>query len=194
MPFNDLGTRGYWNASTNTPSIKSGIGETGTSYRVSVAGSTEVDGITDWRVGDIILFMNDTWARIPGESTLDIRAPETGAIEFPIDGGGLPITTGYKGHIKIPHACQITSWELSADLVGSIVVDVWKDVLANFPLAAADSITASAKPTLASEAKASSSSLTGWSINVAAGDYLGFKVDSVATVQSVLLVLNVRKG
>jgi len=194
MPFQDVGTRGYWDAATNFPPLKSGRGENGASYQVSVAGSTEIDGISDWRVGDLILFMNDTWTRVPGKTTAEIYGSRTETIQFLFDGGGSPIVAGYKNHIKIPFACTILSWELSADASGSIVIDIWKDVLANFPLTVADSIVASAKPTLASVAQNSSSTLTGWNTTIAAGDYLGFRVDSAATVQVVNLVLNVRKG
>ena len=194
MPFQDLGTRGYWNATTNFPPLKSGRGENGAAYQVVVAGSTEIDGISDWRVGDLVIFMNDTWTRLPGQNTVATYGSQTSTIGFIFDGGGQPITTGYKGHIKIPFACTILSWELSADQTGSIVIDVWKDVLANFPLTVGDSITASAKPTLASVAQNSSSVLTDWSTSILANEYLGFKVDSAATVQTVTLILNVTKG
>ena len=39
--------KGNWNASTNTPTLVSGTGVTGEFYIVSVAGSTNLDGITD---------------------------------------------------------------------------------------------------------------------------------------------------
>ena len=40
--------QGTWNANTNTPTLASGTGTTGYFYIVSVAGSTNLDGITDW--------------------------------------------------------------------------------------------------------------------------------------------------
>jgi hypothetical protein len=193
MPFQDLGTRGYWNASTNVPIIKAGKGENGASYQVSVAGSTEIDGISDWRVGDVIFFLNDTWMRIPGQNTLDARGPYTGSLQYVLDGGGSAITTGFKGHLKVPFDCTIDSWEIIADQSGSIVVDIWKDVYANLPATDADSITAAAPPTLSAAAKAASSILTGWTTSVAAGDYLGFNVDSVSTVRNINIILNVTR-
>jgi hypothetical protein len=39
--------KGTWNASTNTPTLASGTGTTGEFYIVSVAGTTNLDGITD---------------------------------------------------------------------------------------------------------------------------------------------------
>jgi hypothetical protein len=194
MPFQDLGTRGYWNAATNFPPIRSGRGENGASHQVSVAGSTEIDGISDWRVGDIIFFMNDTWSRIPGRLTTAAYGGSCGGLSFIIDGGGQVITTGYKGHFKIPCGYTIESWELSADRAGSLVVDIWKVSLADFPPTVANSIVASAKPTLSSEVKASSAILTGWNTSILANDYLAFSVDSASSVQSATLVLNIERG
>jgi hypothetical protein len=41
-----LSYQGTWNASTNTPTLASGVGTKGYYYVVSVAGSTNLDGIT----------------------------------------------------------------------------------------------------------------------------------------------------
>ncbi len=117
-----------------------------------------------------------------------------GAIGITIDGGGQAITTGIKGDISIPYNCTISSAVLLADQSGSIVIDVWKDVIANFPPTVADTITASAKPTLSSATNSTDSTLTGWTTAVSAGDILRFKVDSATTVQRVTLVLNVQKA
>ena len=55
---------GTWNASTNSPSLSSGTGTSGDYYIVSVAGSTNLDGITDWEIGDWAVFANTTWTKI----------------------------------------------------------------------------------------------------------------------------------
>ena len=119
----------------------------------------------------------------------------TGAIGLVIDGGGSPITTGVKGFLSVPFACTITGWTLlSTDgsaTSGSIVVDLWKDTYANYPPTAADVITASAKPTLSSANKNTSTTLTGWTTSIAAGDVLGFNVNSATTVTKVALTLTV---
>ena len=59
--------QGTWNASTNSPSLSSGTGTPGYYYIVSVAGSTNLDGITDWAVGDWAVFSDlatDAWQKI----------------------------------------------------------------------------------------------------------------------------------
>ena len=112
-----------------------------------------------------------------------------------IDGGGSAITTGVKGFVRVNFTGTITKWTvLSIDgsaTSGSIVVDVWKNVYASYPPVGADSITASAKPTLSAANKAESSTLTGWTTSVTTGDVFGFHVDSATTVTRVCLELEV---
>ena len=70
-----LSFQGNWNANTNNPSLSSGSGTVGHYYIVSVAGSTNLDGITDWKVGDWAVFVEagatDTWDKIDNTSVLD---------------------------------------------------------------------------------------------------------------------------
>lgn len=115
------------------------------------------------------------------------------AIVFIIDGGGSTITTGQKGHIRVPFACTINRVTMLADQSGSIVVDIWKDTYANFPPADADSITASAPPTISGAQKSEDSTLSGWTTSIAADDILAFNVDSVSTIERVALNLKVTK-
>jgi hypothetical protein len=115
------------------------------------------------------------------------------AVGITIDGGGTTITTGVKGFVSVPFTGTITrATLLSTDgsaTACSIVIDVWKDSYANYPPVDADSITASAPPTLSSANKSDDSTLTGWSTSLTAGDILGFNVDSVTGCSRVLLTL-----
>ena len=67
--------QGTWNAATNTPTLASGTGTTGHFYIVSVDGSTNLDGITDWKVGDWAVFVEqgatDAWEKVDNSSVLD---------------------------------------------------------------------------------------------------------------------------
>lgn len=118
----------------------------------------------------------------------------TAAIGYAISGGGATITTGVVGvGLTIPFAATINSVTLQADLTGSIVIDIWKDTYANYPPTVADSICASAKPTISSGVKYTDSTLTGWTTSIAAGDVLYFNVDSCSTIQNVVLTLKVTK-
>jgi hypothetical protein len=57
---------GTWNASTNTPTLASGVGVQGQYYVVSVAGTTNLDGVTNWGVGDWAVFNGAVWQRVEG--------------------------------------------------------------------------------------------------------------------------------
>lgn len=112
-----------------------------------------------------------------------------GGFGITIDGGGSAITTGVKGYVRVPYAMTITEWELVADQSGSIVIDVWKDTYANYPPTVADTIAGTEKPTLSSATKNQDTSLSSWTTSVAAGDYIGFNVDSATTVTRVHLAI-----
>lgn len=115
------------------------------------------------------------------------------AVAFVIDGGGSVITTGIKGDFRVPWACTITKQSVLADQSGSIVLDIWKDTYANYPPTVADTITASAKPTLSSATKTEDSTLTGWTTSVSAGDTFRVNVDSITTCLRVTLTLEFTK-
>jgi thiamine pyrophosphokinase len=65
-----LSYQGTWNASTNTPSLASGVGVNGRYYIVSVAGTTNLDGITDWNVGDWAIFNGSNWQKIDNSDSV----------------------------------------------------------------------------------------------------------------------------
>lgn len=66
-----LNYKGTWDASTNTPTLASGVGTKGDYYQVSVAGSTTLDGLSNWGVGDVAAFNGTTWQRIEGGADLN---------------------------------------------------------------------------------------------------------------------------
>jgi len=111
------------------------------------------------------------------------------AIQIVIDGGGAVIATGIHGDIEVPFACTISKVTGLADQSGSIVVDIWKDVYANYPPTVIDSITAAAPLTLSAAIKAQDSTLTGWTTAIAAGDTLRYNVNSAATITRLTVSL-----
>lgn len=75
-----LNYKGTWNASTNTPTLASGVGTKGDYYQVSVAGTTSLDGLSNWGVGDVAAFNGTTWQRIEGGADLNgVNLTVTGA-------------------------------------------------------------------------------------------------------------------
>lgn len=118
---NGLTYKGTWNATLNIPTLTSGVGVSGEYYVVSVAGNTNLDGITDWQVGDWAIFVTDSpdrWqkvdnhdvqayttiqdegANLPQRSILDFQGTGVTATDL----GGktvvtIPSYTGTAGHI-----------------------------------------------------------------------------------------------
>jgi hypothetical protein len=117
----------------------------------------------------------------------------TESINFVIDGGGSAITTGIKGDLQVDFACTISSWTLLADQSGSIVVDIWRDTLGNFPPTDADAMPGAGKePTITTATNATDTTITDWtSDDITAGDILRINVDSCTTIQRCTLVLKV---
>jgi hypothetical protein len=64
-PLNYIST---WNANTNTPTLASGVGTANSFYIVSVAGTTTLDGISSWSVGDWAIFNGTVWEKVPYSS------------------------------------------------------------------------------------------------------------------------------
>lgn len=119
---------------------------------------------------------------------------EIANIEVSFGDGINEIPTGIQLYAQIDFPCTIIAAKLLAKESGSIVIDIWKDTYANFPPDNAASITASAPPTLSTAQKSRDTTLTGWTKSIAAGDCLGFNVDSVTTITQVTVVLKVTKS
>jgi len=75
-----LSYQGTWNASTNTPTLASGVGVNGYYYIVATAGSTNLDGITDWQIGDWLMFNGTVWQKIDQSNLVTSVNGQTGAV------------------------------------------------------------------------------------------------------------------
>ena len=70
-----LAFEGNWNANTDSPDLSGATPDNGQFWIVSVAGSTNLDGITDWKVGDWAIYVStgagtDGWQKVDNTSTL----------------------------------------------------------------------------------------------------------------------------
>src|SRR5262245_59181671 len=148
------------------------LAEQGSAPASPVAGKRKLYVTT----GGVLTLVNSAGVTSP------VGATRTGTLVFTLgDGVNAIAATEPDQWLEVPAAMTITSWRLLADASGSIVVDVWKDSYANAPPTAADSIAASAKPTLAAAIKNQDTTLTGWTTALAAGDWLRVHVESAAT-------------
>lgn len=73
--------RGTWNAATNTPTIPAASSSNkGDYYVVNVAGSTNIDGETDWKIGDWLISNGTTWDKIDNTESVISVAGKTGIV------------------------------------------------------------------------------------------------------------------
>ena len=88
-----LSYQGTWNASTNTPTLTSSTGTKGYYYVVAVAGSTNLDGITDWLIGDWAVYNGTVWQKVDNTETVTSVNGQTGAVVLTASSVGAVPTT-----------------------------------------------------------------------------------------------------
>ena len=106
-----LSYQGTWNASTNTPTLASSTGTNGYYYVVSVAGTTNLNGITDWQAGDWLIFNGSTWQKI------DQSWATAGAND------NITSMTGITGGISSPDFIQFDTGASVTNAVGKLYWD-----------------------------------------------------------------------
>jgi hypothetical protein len=93
-PLGDLNYQGTWNASTNSPTLTSSTGTKGYYYVVNVAGSTNLNGITDWQVNDWAVFNGSVWQKIDNTDAVNSVNGKTGTVVLTYsDVGAFPATS-----------------------------------------------------------------------------------------------------
>lgn len=97
------------------------------------------------------------------------------------------LAAGDSVDITIPETITITSWTIVAQQTGSIVIDIQSATYSNFPTLA--SIAGTALPTVSSNNKAQSSTLTGWTTTIPAGTVIRFHVSSVSGITKATITL-----
>jgi hypothetical protein len=123
---------GTWDALNNVPILTSGVGTNGAYYIVNVAGNTNLDGVTDWQVGDWAIFVTNSpneWQKIDNH---DVQAYDTvqnqgvsliqrSTIDF--QGAGVTTTdNGSKTIVTIPSNPLPTTYGLFAQITDSVPI------------------------------------------------------------------------
>jgi hypothetical protein len=72
--------KGTWNANANSPALASGVGTQGDYYVVNIAGSTNLDGITDWQVGDWAIFNGSVWQKVDNTDAVSSVNGQVGTV------------------------------------------------------------------------------------------------------------------
>jgi hypothetical protein len=145
--------------------------------------TTEIAGVTAEATEGIFWTRDDipTSAMFTDDSDVDYRINPRASIQFVIDGGGVPIVGGIKGDLEIPNNFEIEEVTMLADQTGSIIVDIWMEQLVEYPPTDADSITASAVPTITTDDNSQDTSLTGWTTSLVGRETLRYNVDGTPT-------------
>jgi hypothetical protein len=89
----DLNYQGTWNASTNTPTLTSSVGTKGYYYVVDVAGSTNLNGITDWQIGDWAIFNGSIWQKVDNTDAVTSVNGQVGTVVLTASSVGAVPTT-----------------------------------------------------------------------------------------------------
>lgn len=66
-----LNFKGTWDANANSPALASSVGTKGDYYVVGTAGSTNLNGISNWGVGDWATYNGSVWQRVEGGADLN---------------------------------------------------------------------------------------------------------------------------
>ena len=77
-----LNYKGIWDADANSPTLgDSGLnGVLNDFYVIGTAGTTSIDGVASWAVGDWIIHNGSIWQKIPNANTVTSVASKVGAV------------------------------------------------------------------------------------------------------------------
>jgi hypothetical protein len=140
---NGLTYMGAWNALTNNPTLTSSVGVAGQYYIVSVAGTTNLNGVTDWQTGDWAVF-EGTSNELQKIDNHDVQAysiiqnegtplPQQNTIDFQGDGvtasnssgktivtiAGVPPTNSYGLYAQTANGAPVTATTVETTIIGA---------------------------------------------------------------------------
>ena len=104
---------------------------------------------------------------------------------------GVVLQTGTRNFIRLPWNATIVGWAVQADVTSTVTLDVWK--ASGAVPANANSITDSAKPGLTAAKNAYSTTLTGWTTSITAGDIIGWEVEANDNAHTIDLQIYVER-
>jgi hypothetical protein len=191
--------KGTWNAAINDPTLTSSVGDKGDYYVVSQAGSTNLNGITDWQVNDIAVFNGAVWQKIDNTDAVLSVNGQTGAVVLTaVSVGATPNTafvlagTGISGGgqltgnvtINLANTAVTAGTYGTASQVSQVTVDAQGRITsaANVAIAIANSAV-SGLGTMSTQ-NANNVAITGGnvsSVSIDGGTYANANITSVAT-------------
>lgn len=127
-----LSYQGTWDANANSPALTSSVGTQNYYYVVSIAGSTNLNGITDWQIGDWAIFNGTVWQKIDQSNTVTSVNGQVGAVVLNATNVGAVSNTTF----------VLTSGLLTGggQLTGNVTVDLTSVPVANVSGAVANTV------------------------------------------------------
>tara|TARA_B100000035_G_scaffold312915_1_gene325412 strand:+ start:3967 stop:4692 length:726 start_codon:yes stop_codon:yes gene_type:complete len=161
---------------------------------VAINGLIQVPGIDYTVSGTDIIF---TTAPNAGDTVyvvgLSTTADLTRTINFVVDAGSAPMSSGIKGDMTLDVTGKIESWTVIADQEGQIQFDIKKVDYANFPNFS--SICGTERPTLGNISAGTeqrinrNTTITTWNSALNAGDILQFEIVYALNIQRCVVSL-----
>lgn len=156
-------------------------------------GSSTLSGLSDVTIaspstGQVLAFNGTKWANasVPGTTRI-VNKGANWVSSTAIVAGSANIV-----YVNCPMAGTIQGVRVvTSGGPGSCVLDVWKVAFGSFPPLVANSITASAKPTISAAITYNDVTLTGWTTAITAGDVLAFALVSCSSFTQIEIVLQV---
>ena len=159
---------------------------------VAINGLVQVPGIDYSTSGTTIVFATapssgDTVYVVGLSTTADL----TRTINFVIDAGSAPMSSGIKGEMTLDVTGEIQSWTIVGDQDGQIQLDIKKVDYANFPNFA--SICGTERPQLGDitnnsvARKNTNTTISSWNKALNAGDILQFEVVYTINIQRCMV-------
>jgi hypothetical protein len=101
--------QGTWNASTNLPALTSSVGTKGYYYVVTTAGTTSLNGINDWKLGDWVIFNGTTWDKVDNTDSVISVNGFTGAVSLTTDNISEGSANLYYTNARVRGAISLTT-------------------------------------------------------------------------------------
>jgi hypothetical protein len=128
--FGAVTYQGAWDALTNSPPLTSSVGTKGHYYVVNFAGSTNLNGITDWQVGDWAIFSGTVWQKVDNTEAVTSVNGFTGFVNLTYSNVGA--ASAAQGALANTALQGITSSDASIDIT-QVGTSVNLQVSENFP-------------------------------------------------------------